>query len=428
MKTEDAATWSKKNKVIDKSAILNFDLSRYLIQLMWKEPFYARILRSMTKIESDSIPTAGVSCEDLEIKLYWNRSFLSSLSNLEVLGVMKHECLHVVYDHIVARIKEPHIIWNYAADLAINCLIPENELPKGGLIPGVRLPALDDDESDKKKSAYNKIADVIEALPKYKSAEFYFDVLNKDEDFTQAVNECNQTHKIAFDDHSGWDDSDESMSEIIKGKIEEIIKDAVKESNDSSWGSVPAALRQSLLKRYSKEIAWQDILKMFCGYSILGDRVSSIKKLSRKYPGIHSGFKKDYKPNIAVYIDESGSMSNEVLSLLYSELESLSKRTTFILYRFDSFVDDKSKIVWKKNKKMSLHRTSCGGTCFNRVTKHALKIKKEINGYIIMTDGYAPKPKPSVGLKRAWLITPNGDLAFEKDRADVIIKMNKNIK
>ena len=74
---------------------------------------------------------------------------------------------------------------------------------------------------------------------------------------------------------------------------------------------------------------------------------------------------------------------------------------------------------------MSLERKYSGGTCFKSVTKHAIKNKSKYDGYIIMTDGHAPKPSISHGIKRAWIITPNSDLSFNPDKADVVIKMNK---
>ena len=64
-----------------------------------------------------------------------------------------------------------------------------------------------------------------------------------------------------------------------------------------------------------------------------------------------------------------------------------------------------------------------GGTCFDAVTDHALKNKSKFNGYIIMTDGCAPKPKSSHGLKRAWITIPNYNIEFKVDRKDFVINM-----
>ena len=70
------------------------------------------------------------------ITLFWNREFLAGLTNKKMLGLLKHECLHLVFGHTSERRRDPHLIWNYSTDLAINSIIPMDELPEGGLIPG----------------------------------------------------------------------------------------------------------------------------------------------------------------------------------------------------------------------------------------------------------------------------------------------------
>ena len=61
----------KKNKV-SQEEIDNFELTSHLVNFLWNEPFYSRILRSLNKIESLTIPTAGVSTHESEITLWWN--------------------------------------------------------------------------------------------------------------------------------------------------------------------------------------------------------------------------------------------------------------------------------------------------------------------------------------------------------------------
>ena len=104
-------------------------------------------------------------------------------------------------------------------------------------------------------------------------------------------------------------------------------------------------------------------------------------------------------------------------------LENLSKQTEFFLYRFDAIVHEKSMIKWKKGRRLNIERKYSGGTCFNSVSKHAIKNKSKYDAYIIMTDGCALKPIVSHGIKRAWIIIPNHDLTFEADKKDVVIKM-----
>ena len=68
-------------------------------------------------------------------------------------------------------------------------------------------------------------------------------------------------------------------------------------------------------------------------------------------------------------------------------------------------------------------RTLSGGTCFDSVENHFRKRAAEYDGYIIMTDGCAPKPKTCIS-KRCWVILPGYKLNFTADRRDAVISMD----
>jgi predicted metal-dependent peptidase len=424
-KKENNNSILKKNKV-SQEKIDNFELTSHLVDFLWNEPFYSRILRSLNKIESTTIPTAGVSTHESEITLWWNREFLAGLPKNHVRGLLKHECLHLVFGHTTERRRDPHIIWNYGTDLAINSTIPRNELPEGGLLPGVALkisPEQKEQMSDKEIETFMKLSDLIESMPANKTSEYYFEKLMSDPDVKEFLEDQEKQIGLGFDDHDGWDEISDDEREMISGKIKEIVKDAAEEANNRNWGSVSAEMRQEIMKILSNEIKWESLLKRFCGFTRRDERRSSVRKLNRKYPGIHSGFKKIYKPMIAVYIDESGSVSNQELVKFYSELDNLSNRTDFYVYKFDHSVDEKSSFLWKKNTRPDMHRTLTGGTSFEAVTKHAIKNRKKFDGYIVLTDGGAPKPSISRGLKRCWVLATGCKLMFDADKSDIVINI-----
>jgi predicted metal-dependent peptidase len=413
-----------RKKQISDLRLKEFSLSKNLVDFLWSEPFYSRILRSLNKIETKEIPTAGVSTQDEEITLWWNREFLAGLNNKQINGLLKHECLHLVFGHTTERRRSPHLIWNYGTDLAINSTIPEEELPEGGLIPGKHLSL----EEDQKKQmspdqieTYENISKLIASLPKNKTAEFYFEKLLQNEDMKKLSKDEEMMAGIGFDCHNGWDELSDEEREKIAAKIKEVIKDAAREADGRGWGSITSSTRSEIMRLLSNEIKWEALLKRFCGFTKRDDRRSSIRKLNRKYPGIHPGSKKLYKPAIAVYIDESGSVSDKELNVFYGELDSLSNSTDFHVYKFDHGVDDKSSFLWKKRKRPKLNRTLTGGTCFEKVTEHALKNKKKFDAYMILTDGGAPKPSSSRGLKRCWILAKNCKLVFDADSSDIQI-------
>ena len=84
-----------------------FKLDPHLINLMWAEPFFSKILRKVTKKESTSIPTAGVLAKEGQLFFWWNRKFLAGLTNDQVKGLLKHECYHLIFEHTTTRRHAP---------------------------------------------------------------------------------------------------------------------------------------------------------------------------------------------------------------------------------------------------------------------------------------------------------------------------------
>lgn len=399
----------------------NRDLTPHLLRMMFDEPFFARILRGVNIEFGEDIPTAGVMVKDGDVHMIVNPDFVSGLNDNHIKGLLKHECFHLAFEHCTTRRLEPHNIANIAADLAINSDIPDSELPEGGLVPGKGA-------SDPKFAA-TPLAQLIQSLPKHQSQEWYFTKIMQDEEARkQGEGEGN-----GFDDHGGWGDMTDDEKELVKGKVREALKEAVGEADRTGkWGSVGGQMRSKLRDMVSNEVDWRAILKQFCGLSKRGTRTTTwsnvnVVHLHPKHGPMATGAKRGYTSSVAVYIDQSGSVGNHELELAFAELRNLARNTEFTTFHFDTEVDEKSETLWKKNRTPQVHRTRSGGTDFDCVTAHANKNRNRFDGYIIITDGEAAKPKPSK-LKRCWLLVPGTKLCFSPDRRDFVAKMKKGNK
>ena len=440
----------------------NFSIDTHLIALMWSEPFFSSVLRGIEKIKTRAIPTAGVLAKNGDVKMWWNPDFLASLTSPQIKGLFKHECYHLVFEHTTTRRRDPHVIWNYATDLAINSLIDEVELPEGGLIPGKAFKTLTKEQKDqmgpKAVERYNKVSKTVASFPKGQSSEWYFQRLMEDPEVKEAIESSEKTKgkslsdaladgdvKVdengnlvdkdgnpvtvmpgnGMDDHDGWDQLSDEEREMVKGKVKQALAKAVEDCDKTGqWGSVSSEMRGQLRSLIRKEISWQAVLKRFCGFSRRANRRTNNKRLHRKYPGIHPGYLKSYTSSIAVYIDQSGSVGNAELEILFGELRNLAGLVEFTTFHFDTAVDEKSEEVWRKGKTPQAHRTRCGGTCFTAPSVHANKNSKRFDGYLILTDGYAADPGPS-RLRRGWVITPGGQYSFGKSK-DFVINLKGN--
>lgn len=412
---------------VDDAAAAKFDMSPHIVQLMLNEPFYAAVLRGVNFTKTNDIPTAGVLAKDGDVHMWWNPNFVAALPPKHVLGLLMHEAMHLALEHTTSRRYDPHEIHNYAADLAINSEIPEDMLPVGGLVPGKAFPELTPEQSKdmtpESIARYQRLSDFIAQLPLRESTEWYFARFMENDQIKEDVQNSAGSGMGPLDDHDGWGEMSDEEKELVKGKVRQAVENAVKDCDSTGrWGSVSADTRSKLRELISKEVDWRSILKRFCGVSKRGTRTTSWTRLNKKYAGLTSGVKRGYTSSIAVYIDQSGSVDNASLELAFGELRSLAKRTKFTTFHFDTSVDESSEKEWRSGKTPEAHRTRCGGTDFDCVTVHANKNKHRFDGYIIITDGEAPKPKSS-RIKRGWLITPGRKLIFTADKSDFVIGM-----
>jgi len=107
-------------------------LARATKELMLKEPFYGLFLITLNKVWNNKIDTAGVSKNGINMQLAINPTFWENLSPEYRVGILKHEILHIAFQHLSLRDKyKDHRLFNIAADLEINQYIDKDYLPGG---------------------------------------------------------------------------------------------------------------------------------------------------------------------------------------------------------------------------------------------------------------------------------------------------------
>tara|TARA_B100001778_G_scaffold159384_1_gene131007 strand:+ start:154 stop:1335 length:1182 start_codon:yes stop_codon:yes gene_type:complete len=373
----------------------DFDLNLHAYRLLQEEPFFAALSRKVEKQADPSIPTAGVwvNPDSGVFEMKYNPEFLGKLPEDQVRGVLKHEFYHLIFDHVTSRKPDhvPHKAWNIAADLAINSHIAD-ELPESACVPG-RGPFAD--------------------LPLFKSAEWYLANLpdgegEKGEGSGEGDGDGEGDSNGNFDDHSGWDEAANSgAAQMAKERLKNAIKEAAQEAAKSpkGFGSMSGELKQEILKRLESKVDWKKVLRYFIKTSQRAQRRASIKRINRRYAYIHPGKKVQRQAKIAIAIDQSGSVSDEMLEAFFSELNKLAKLAEFTVVPFDTQVDESKVYVWRKGENKKAERVLCGGTCFEAPTDWANN--NSVDGVIILTDMEAPKPKRCKA-QRMWMTDARG--------------------
>ena len=378
----------------------NFDLNIHTARLLMDEPFFAAVSRRIDKRASYGIPTAGVlvNPNTAQFEMLYNPEFFEGLTDAERTDVLKHEFYHITFLHVTDRMPEGENIkrWNIATDLAINSHL--NNLPEGGLIPG---------------------EGPFKDLPKGMSAEWYLANLPKKKttkeegeyseqgeggEPSSRPTEFDEAELETLDDHSGWGKCTQEVKDMAKERLKDIIRKAGEDcAKNNSWGSVSADCRKKIMKVLETKVDWRKVLRYFVKASQRANRSSSIKRINRRYAYVHPGRKANRVARVAVSIDQSGSVSDTMLSKFFAELNKLAEIAEFVVVPFDTRVDEDLVWSWKKGKKVSVDRVMTGGTDFDAPTEYVNG--KGFDGHIVLTDMMAPKPKPSK-CQRMWMTTP----------------------
>tara|TARA_R110000851_G_scaffold333192_1_gene511492 strand:- start:88 stop:1191 length:1104 start_codon:yes stop_codon:yes gene_type:complete len=346
------------------------------------EPFFAALSRRIDKRKDMSIPTAGVRVNPSSghFEMLYNPDFFETLTDIEKKGVLKHEFYHLVFEHVTGR--KPTGInpkaWNIATDLAINSHLM-GELPEMCCMPGQK-PFEDYDVG--------------------LSSEAYLEQLK--EDIDKQKGEGDGEGDGQFDSHEGWEEADQQTKEIAKERLKESMKKAAEEAANHGWGSISQQIRKDIMEKITTYIDWKKTLRYFVKTSQRANKQSSMKHINRRYPYIHAGRKVSRTAKIAVAIDQSGSVSDQMLNAFFNELSKLAKYAEFTVIPFDDQVFEDKVYTWKKGENKKWQRVLQGGTNFQAPTDYVNKHK--FDGFLVLTDLMAPKPGPSK-CQRMWMTT-----------------------
>jgi predicted metal-dependent peptidase len=398
----------------------NFDLNKHTARLLLREPFFASISRRVDKTASTAIPTAGVRLNKATgfFEMLYNPEFFEGLSDKERCGVIKHEFYHLILQHTTTRNPDPDgkvsKAWNVATDLAINSHLI-GEIPENGCIPSLKGSPFED-------------------YPVGLSAEAYLKMIKEDPQFQQQgqgeqgeggspQSGGGQGNGLpdTLDSHDEWGDgdADQDANTVAKERLRDMLEKASKECNRSgSWGSVSSDIRREIQKLLNPTIDWRKMLSYFIKSSRKANKRSTIRRLNKRYPRIHAGHKVSRVANIAISIDQSGSVSDTMLAQFFAELNNLSKLATFTVVPFDTEVDDDKVFVWKKGENRDWERVLSGGTDFDAPTKYVND--REFDGHIVLTDMCAPKPVPSK-CQRMWITDERGKAQQYFDTNEIVL-------
>jgi predicted metal-dependent peptidase len=375
--------------------MIDNNLAKISKKLLMDEPFFGMLLLGINKYSNDDIPTACVSLDGINPSLHVNFEFFNKLKNDdERKAVLKHECLHIGYMHLImySEFKNKEI-FNIAADIEVNQYI-EN-LPEEFIFI----------EDIEKKLNIN--------LKRKAGTKYYYEKLLK---FADKIKNIQIDHPL-WKKYEKLTDSNKSL---IQRQIEKQLREAYE--NSKSTGNIPGELKNylnELLNPPPPTVNWRQVLKRFTNGSYEVYTKKSRRKESKRFVS-NPGLKIKNKLYGLVAIDTSGSISNKDLRDFLSQIDYIVKSGTKIdLLQFDCKFQDISK--YRKNEiRVKIHGR--GGTDFDPPIKYYNENRNKYGFMVMFTDGEAPLPKVKPNKPMMWVITSNGEI--DQNYPYYKIKMN----
>ena len=225
-----------------------------------------------------------------------------------------------------------------------------------------------------------------------------------------------------LDSHEKWEPV--SGDEMTNGMIKDIIRQANETCRQmGTWGDIPGEIKDAIGNAYAMDkevIPWEVVLKDFVASSSENVLDYTMKRKSKRYD-TRPGTKKDDVLDIAIGIDTSGSIDEDMLRMFFSELRWIDKTgTKMTVFEWDTQV----------NREYDFHDfdgtvTGRGGT---DPTDFLEKVsERKFDCMIVFTDLYFAKVENKYNIPAMWVCDRGGYDGDDYPVDDgIIMKVNRD--
>jgi len=225
------------------------------------------------------------------------------------------------------------------------------------------------------------------------------DALGKDRRSRQSGDGGNGT----LDSHDQWNN--------VRGDdlTNEMVKDIIRQANETcrlvnNWGDLPGSVREAIDQSYesSREIIpWEVILKNFLASASENVLDYTMKRKSKRYD-TRPGTKKDDVLSVAIGIDTSGSVDNEMLKMFFGELKWMEKSVArMTVFEWDTKVQREYDF-----SEYDGTVAGRGGTDPNGFLERVSE--RKFDCVIIFTDMFFEPIKKTYGIPMMWVVDRGG--------------------
>ncbi|MBC6910108.1 peptidase, partial [Lactobacillus reuteri] len=363
-----------------------------IIIILQKQRLFGEVLLQLPRENDLQLPAMmGLRWEDNRLVLVINPEKLANVRNDELQSLLEHEDIKRSWMHPLRYASYPHQdLVQIATDVAVNQYLtepPQGTVTLSQLEKALRqklMPKLDSQD----------YLNILEQLPAEQQEKLHQPGL-KLNGGKQEENATADEVKIA-DTHNGWQESKTSQqisNQVVRlANIKQILNRSWRQTPQRDRGLLPGNVRSQLQKvQKTKIVDWRQVFRHQFGLIARG-QVNSHARFNRRQPLRMDlpGKVTRLDPAIDIFVDNSGSVTDQEIVQTLTTLEKMLKKTklTANVYSFDARVTTKQKL--HDGKKLDFRRTGGGGTSFQCIFDylHQHHLTKRNRIIIIITDGW----------------------------------------
>jgi predicted metal-dependent peptidase len=380
-------------------------LEETMLKMIQDYPYYANLIMQMDKKLTKDVPIAAVSVTS-RINLYINPEAFGSLPMSIRVGVLLHECYHILHDHIgrsKSVAKQFNKALNIAADRAINEHL--HTISKNGKLTAT----IPDKARFKKDGKWQEMQPVTKhnfqttyagkTIKDNETMEYYYKFLKQNAKKGEGGESDFGGDMDTIDDHGTWEEGDGSPEEI-----KEIVKGAInKAAEKTAAGNIPGDV-QSIINDLNKSVvSWQAVLQRFVAKCVNTNVDSSRKRRNKRYGIVHPGTIKEPVLRLGVAIDTSGSVHDKYLNQFFSEIKKIHALGIEI---FCVEADTTVTQAFEYDPKKPIVAKGRGGTAFQPAITY-LEAEAECDAILYFTDGENYHEELKIKKPILWCLCPS---------------------
>ena len=367
-------------------------ISASLLRLRMRSPFFATLALFAKFVPTDSLTTAATDGKDI----YYNPSFLQSLTTPQQDGLLLHEVLHAALLHVLRRGVREKEKWNIAADIVVNGIICQQgyfELPEG-VVRDRNLEHL-------------SVEEIYELLPQ-QNREYCLGIC----DLSSDVPADSRGERFS---PARSPNSQDRLTEAKKAELESHWQNAMQQAaiiaRTTNQGKLPAGMEREFSALDRAQLDWRSYL-----WRYLVKTPTDYTEFDRRFIGRGLYLETLQGESVKVYVavDTSGSIDNKLLKTFLNEVNGILTSYPHLeceLYYADAEVYG----AYELNPDSDIPQPKGGGGTsfvpfFDRITDRWDGMTTGVCVYL--TDGYGTFPNYAPELPVLWVVTPGGlDLA-----------------